>query len=174
MTHSAESQSPTLCLVSRWWQTGSSVQNQMYWLPGYLYWGDWQNHISEHHKLTRHTTPSPSPSPSPPTPFPPPPPLSLSPPPSLPPSLPLSLSLSLSSSLPSFLPSRLPSFLHFLPFCFIHSCDHTVTCQTATVGGLYAWGEQCCFCYVTRFSLIPMLWSYLLNKKNNSNNNWLW
>ena len=52
-------------------QTGSGVQNQMYWLPGYLYWGDWQktrltehkratknsdirNHISEHHRLTKH------------------------------------------------------------------------------------------------------------------------
>ena len=23
-------------------QTGSGVQNQMYWLTGYLYWGDWQ------------------------------------------------------------------------------------------------------------------------------------
>ena len=126
MTHSAESQSPTLCLVSRWWQTGSSVQNQMYWLPGYLYWGDWQNHISEHHKLTRHTTPSPSPSPSPPTPFSPlsPPSLSLPLPPSLPPSVSLPLPLILSPFLPSFPSSFLPSFSSVLFHSFLWSYSY--------------------------------------------------
>ena len=48
-------------------QSGSSVQNKMYWLSGYLSWGDWQkcnttewpngdirNRIAEHHRLTKH------------------------------------------------------------------------------------------------------------------------